>query len=35
MQKGDVLEVLIESTGMDGEGVAKCDGYFHTIYTCW
>ena len=26
MQKGDVLEVLIESTGMDGEGVAKCDG---------
>ena len=26
MQKGDVLEVKIESVGMDGEGIAKQDG---------
>ena len=26
MQKGDVLELTIESVGMDGEGVAKQDG---------
>lgn len=26
MQKGDVLELTIESVGMDGEGVARCDG---------
>lgn len=26
MQKGDILEVTIQSVGMDGEGVAKLDG---------
>lgn len=26
MQKGDIIEVIIESVGMDGEGVARQDG---------
>ena len=27
MKLGDIIEVEIESTGMEGEGVAKCDGF--------